>query len=338
MADRTEYTYSVVIPLYRSEKTIAAVVSEVQQEFVRIGVDDYEIILVNDCSPDGVMDVVKELVSEDSRIVGIELAKNVGQTQAVMCGLRRAEGDFVIVMDDDMQTPGNEIGNLIDAILERDDDVVFASYDEEGNNRSLIRRFGTRFNWWMAEKLAGKPKGIETNSFRIMRKLVRDEYIKYNGHQVYGYGVIFRTTCHVSNIRMHHRERAVGRSGFTLKKLIETWVTGALSFSPIPLRIAMYTGFFIMVISLIGMLVGALIHRVWIGLFWGFGLLFSFQLIALGLLGEYVSRIFAVDVRLPYYTVRHVFEQEPENTAKTEVEDVSNGQQTLIVNDAVKME
>lgn len=309
--DRTyDDKYSVVIPLYRSEATIGLVVHEVEEEFARLGADDYEIILVNDCSPDNVLEVAIGLADANKRITVLDLARNVGQSHAIMAGLKHAHGDYIIIMDDDLQTPGNEIGNLIDAITSRGDDIVFASYDEEGNHRSAIRRFGTRLNWWMAEKLAGKPKDIETNSFRIMRKFVRDAYIQYEGHQIYGFGIMFRITSKVSNLRMHHRERAVGESGFTLRKLIDAWVTGALSFSPVPLRVAAFIGFALMLVSVVGMVVAVIIHRFYIGLFWGFGLLTAIQLIAIGLLGEYVSRIFAVEVKLPRYTIRKVYPEE----------------------------
>ena len=108
---------------------------------------------------------------------------------------------------------------------------------------------------------------------------------------------------------MHHRERTVGRSGYTLKSLIDTWVTGALSFSPVPLRASMYAGVLLFLISVIGMIVAAIIHKFYVGLFWGFGVLVSFQLIAIGLLGEYVSKVFFAEMEYPQYVVRQVFQR-----------------------------
>lgn len=304
--NRYNEAYSVVIPLYRSELTIEKVVAEVEDEFARIGASHFEIILVNDCSPDNVIEVASRLAMRDDHIIVLDLAKNVGQSQAVMAGLRQATGDFIITMDDDMQTPGSEIGNLIDAIHDRDDDIVYASYDDSENKRSLIRKIGTRVNWFMEEKLAGKPKGVETNSFRIMRKFVNDAFVQYSGHDIYSFGILFQVTSRVSNLRMKHRPRAVGRSGYTLKKLIDIWVTGAISFSRIPLRTAAFVGFVLMLVSIIGMIVAVIIHRFYVGLFWGLALILSIQLLAMGLMGEYIARLFSVGVNLPPYSIRRI--------------------------------
>lgn len=305
--DKLDYSYSVVIPLYRSEPTIRDVVDEVVSEFERLGIERYEIILVNDCSPDNVLSVAISLVEENKRITAIDLAHNAGQGRAILAGLKEASGDYIILMDDDMQHPGYEIGTLIDAIIERDDDVVFAKFDESGNKRTPVRRLGTRAHWWLSERFAGKPKDIQSNSFRIMKRFVRDALVNTEGHRMSSYGLIYHCTNHISNVTIEHRPRAVGKSGFTFMRLLDSLAASVLSFSSFPLRMSAIVGALLMVASLIGMLVAVFIHRFYIGLFWGFAFLTSIQLLALGLLGEYINRIFEVSMGSPRYTVRSIY-------------------------------
>lgn len=302
--DRIEY--SVVIPMYRSEYTIERVVDEVVGEFARIGETKYEIILVNDCSPDDVLIVARSLVNANDKISVVDLAKNVGQTNACLAGYSLVRGNYVISMDDDLQTPGCEIGALINAIQTRGDDIVFASYDETGTKRSWLRRLGTRLNWRMAEIMTGKPKGLETNSFLIMRRFVADALVAYESSFVYAFGVMFEVTDRVSNLQIEHRARAVGQSGYTMKKLFRLWMNGFLSFSMKPLRLSAVIGAATWLISLVGLVVSISVSSSFGVLLWAilFGL--SLEFVFVWLLGEYLGRLYISSSKLPNFTIREI--------------------------------
>lgn len=290
--------YSIVIPLYRSEGTIANVVKEVTESLTRAKVRRYEIILVNDCSPDDVLCVATGLARADSHITVLDLAKNVGQERACLAGYTYASGDYIINLDDDMQTPGTEVGNLIRAIHERDDDIVFASYAEEEGNRPFVRRVGTWLNWRMAEVMMGKPRGLETNSFLIMKRFVRDNIVRYQSNNMYTFGVMFASTNRMSNLPMVHRQRAMGVSGNSFGKLVQLWVSGALGFSMKPVRLLWILALFSVAASVLLACLGCEKLEI---LPMGLACLF-----AVCLMGEYLGRLYLESEALPRYTIRKV--------------------------------
>ena len=240
---------SIVIGLYNSEKTIMDVIREIDLAFSEQKRYEYEMIRVDDYSPDGVYELVKKEARKDKRIHVIHLARNVGQTNAVMEGYRYAQGDYVVEMDDDMQMPAAGILQMISLLEEGNYDVVFARYPEQ--KESAFRRFGSIVNNKMTEIMLGKPKNIRINSFFVMRKFVKDEMIRYVNNYPYLYGIIFAITKNVANIDVEHRPRTNGKSNYTFKKLLGLWLNGFLNFSVQPLRIAMRIGGIITVVSFI---------------------------------------------------------------------------------------
>ena len=166
---------SFVIPCYRSENTVATVVQEIRDTVATRPGTDYEIVLVNDCSPDNVWQTIKSLAAADSHIKGICLAKNFGQHSALMAGYAQATGDYVISLDDDGQTPASESFKLVDK-LEEGYDVVYGYYEHA--KQHLFRRLGSWVNKKMAENIIGQPKTLRTTSFFIMRKFIVDEIVK----------------------------------------------------------------------------------------------------------------------------------------------------------------
>lgn len=294
-----EESYSVVIPMYKSEKTIVPVVDEVTRTLRGCGVSNYEIILVNDCSPDSVLNVSIKLAKKDQHITVLDLAKNVGQERAAIAGYSYSKGDCIISIDDDLQHPAYEIGNLIRALHERDDDIVFASYIDEEGERPWFRSLGTRLNWKMAEILAGKPKGLETNSFLIMRRHVKDAILEYCGKDIYTYGVMFAATSHMSNLPVKHRKRAVGASGNTLPKLIRLWISGAISFS-----LKIIRGLWVFCIAAVLL---AAISAQFGGFIMAVILLLVAIMVVLCIIGEYVGRLYYINEKIPKFTVRKVY-------------------------------
>lgn len=303
---------SVVIPLYNSSKTIQPVIEEIREEFKRIGTDNYEIVLVNDCSPDNVLDVVTEMARQDRRIKVASLAKNMGQTTAMIAGYTYASGEFIVNMDDDYQMPGFEIGRLLQTLIDGDYDVVFAKYRKQ--KESKFRRFGSDINCKMAEIMIGKPKSIRSNSFFIMRSFIRDEIIKYSNHYPYVYGIIFASTSKIANVETEHRKRENGKSNYSFGKLLGLWLNGFLNFSVRPLRISTVVGAVVSAVSAVIAVVLA-ISRIynpdgvagWTSIVIIILFFAGLQLISIGLLGEYLGRLYISSSNLPKYVVRKTF-------------------------------
>lgn len=300
---------SIVIGLYNSEKTIEAVLEEIKTAFSGNGRYMYEIILVDDYSPDGVYALVKKLAKEDKRIKLIHLSKNAGQTNAVIEGYRYAEGDFIVEMDDDLQMPAEEILHMLDKLEEGNYDVVFARYQEQ--KESAFRRFGSKLNNKMTEIMVGKPKGIRVNSFFVMRKFIKDKIIQYSNNYPYMYGIIFAITNNVANVDVVHRERTNGKSNYTFKKLFGLWLNGFLNFSVKPLRLAIHFGLLVTVVSFIIMLI-LIIQRLtgptqavgWTSIMVAVIFFSGIQLIFIGVLGEYIGRLYLSNSSLPRATIR----------------------------------
>lgn len=225
---------SIVIPCYNSQNSLDSVVNEIKNKMQDISYN-YEIILINDCSTDSTMNVIRKLSEDDERILGGCLAKNCGQHGAVMAGLHYATGDIVICGDDDGQTPFNEMDRLIDGIL-NGHDVVYARYSEK--KHSGFRNLGSYCNDLMARWLLGKPKELILSSYFAAKRFVIEEIKKYNNPYPYLMGLVLRTTDDVVNVDVDHRRREQGKSGYSLGKLLSLWMNGFTSFSIKPLRLS----------------------------------------------------------------------------------------------------
>ncbi len=301
-------TVSFVIPCYRSAKTVGAVTAEIAGAMAALPQYGYEIILVNDCSPDDTYAVIRALAERDAHIAAVDLAKNFGQHAALMCGMRHAKGEFVVCLDDDGQTPADEVGKLLEK-LEEGYDVVYASYDSK--QEAGFRRFGSAVNRRMTEIMLGKPRELELNSYFAARRFLVDEMLRYEHCYPYVMGLVLRSTKRICNVSVHHRAREEGRSGYTLSKLLGLWMNGFTSFSVKPLRIATYTG---AVIALLGFLYSLIIviryftvHLAPMGWTTTAALILiigGLNLLLLGLVGEYVGRVFLCINATPQYVER----------------------------------
>lgn len=299
---------SFVIPCYRSENTIETVVQEIRETVATRPGTDYEIVLVNDCSPDGVWQTIKKLAAADKKIKGICLAKNFGQHSALMAGYGQATGDYIISLDDDGQTPASESFKLVDK-LDEGYDVVYGYYKH--SRQHLFRRFGTWVNKKMAEAIIGQPKTLRTTSFFIMRKFIVDEIVRYPNPFAYISGLVFRATKSLGNVEVQHRRRLEGESGYTLAGLIGLWINGFTAFSVKPLRAATFIG---VICALVGFLAGLyVVYQKFLNPEIPVGytsmlatLLFvgGMIMLLLGLIGEYVGRIYISINQSPQYVVR----------------------------------
>ena len=303
---------SFVIPCYRSGETLPGVVKEIRDTMGKLNDYAYEIVLVNDCSPDDTFEVIKKLCGENNNITGISLAKNFGQHGALMAGFHYAKGDITICLDDDGQTPAEEAGKLIEAI-EGGADVVYARYVHK--HHSGFRNFGSHVNEVMTRIMLGKPKDLYVSSYFAARRFVVEEIIRYEHAYPYVIGLVLRTTKNIVNVEVNHRDRWAGTSGYNLRKLFGLWFNGFTAFSVKPLRIATVSG---AVFAGLGFLYGiyTIIKKIFInppGLVTGFSALMSvlvfmggMLMLMLGLVGEYMGRMYLSMNRSPQYVIREM--------------------------------
>ncbi len=297
---------SVVIPCYYSERMIANVVNLTREELTHAGYD-FEFILVNDGSKDGTYRKICELSSQDARVKGIDLMRNFGQHNAIMAGLTQVTGDVVLLMDDDMQTHPSQCLIILEALTD-EVDVVFATYRQ--HRESWFRRLGSRFAMWSIHILAGCPKGITDSNYFVMRRCVSDVLVEYSSASLYIQGLIFRTTDRLANVEVEHFERAEGSSGYTLKSLIRLWST-IFNFSVIPLRAASVLGG-LMGLAGVGGAVTLLVQRLFdptMQLGWASTMVTilvcsGVVLMSLGIVGEYIGRLFMTVNKNPQYLIR----------------------------------
>ena len=297
---------SFVIPCYRSALTIGNVVKEIQNTMNSLTKYSYEIILVNDCSPDDTFDVIRKLCEENNNICGVNLAKNFGQHAALMAGFRQVKGDILVCLDDDGQTPANEVGKLL-AEIEAGQDVVYASY--ENKKHSSFRNFGSWVNEKMLQFLLGKPKELYVSSYFAARRFIVDVI-----------GLVLRSTKRIVNVPVSHREREIGTSGYTLGKLLALWFNGFTAFSTKPLRIATASGtvfaglgFLYALYTIIKKFVNPAVPMGFSSLMSAILIIGGLILLVLGLVGEYIGRMYICMNSAPQYVVRDLLPSKEEN-------------------------
>ena len=301
---------SFVIPCYRSEKTLEIVVNEIKNKMQQLTEHTYEIILVNDCSPDGTLGVIRKLCADNDNIIGIDHAKNFGQHAALMAGFSFVSGDVVVCLDDDGQTPADEVDKLL-AKIDEGYDVVYAEYKHK--QHSGFRNFGSWVNKKMTETMLNKPKELYISSYFAAKRFIVDEMLNYKGAYPYVIGLVLRSTKSICNVEVNHRERMVGESGYSMRKLFALWMNGFTSFSILPLRFASYggsviafLGFVYAIIVIIRKLIDPTRMLGWSSTISVLLILGGIILLVLGLIGEYVGRMYINMNNSPQYVIRSV--------------------------------
>ena len=299
---------SVIIPVYNGAKTIKTLVQAVAQELsARL---DLEVVLINDgSSDDNSAEICQEIAEKNSFIKFLNLSRNFGEHNAVMAGLNFCTGDSAVIIDDDFQNPPSEIGRLVDRLTEGYD-VVFSRYDKKKHN--LFRNFGSKLHNLIASILIGKPVGLYLSSFKAINRFVINELIKYGGPYPYIDGLILRVTQNYSTLTVRHEHRKEGKSGYTIHKLLSLWFNMFTSFSILPLRFAMLLGFVFALLGFIGAIV-FFIERIqnpnlplgWATLIISLFIISGVQLLGLGMIGEYLGRMFLKDSGKPQFVVRN---------------------------------
>lgn len=301
---------SIVIPVYNAEATIGILCDALIEE---LGSSYHlQIVLVNDGSTDHSCAVCRNLHERHPGVVdSITLSRNFGEHNAVMTGLRYAEGDYTVIMDDDLQNPPSEVRKLVEEI-KNGHDVVYARY--ETKRHSFFRNFGSRLHNWMATRALGKPADLYLSSFKILSRFVVREIIHYTRPDPYLDAIILRITRKVGVVTTLHAPRTQGGSGYTFGKLVSLWGNMFIAFSLYPLRLVSTVG---ILMAVIGFIYAAWTFVQWIvpdyiipdpdprqisnATRW---FLSGITLIALGIIGEYVGRIYAHLNRDPQAIVR----------------------------------
>jgi len=307
---------TIVIPVYQSDATIESLVESVIEN-LQLLFKNIDIVLVNDGSKDGSHKKAMNLVKKYPGILKyVRLSRNFGEHNAVMCGLRFASGDFVAIIDDDFQNPPEEIINLAAKIIEGYD-VVYGYYATKKHN--WFRNLGSAFNNWTASKLLNKPTDLYLSSFKLMNAYIVKKVTEYKGPYPYLDGLILQSTNAIASVRVKHSKRLQGRSNYTFRRLIQLWASMTTGFSVKPLRIASIFGF---IMSAFGLLLAAyfiiawkaggiiLSHPIppgWASLIVTITVFSGLQLMILGIIGEYLGRLFMTAAGKPQFVVRDVF-------------------------------
>jgi polyisoprenyl-phosphate glycosyltransferase len=300
---------SIVIPVYRGEKTIVRLVGALiasLAERYRL-----EIVLVNDGSPDNSAQVCRGLAERHPFVKFLNLSRNFSEHNAVMAGLNHATGDFVVIMDDDFQNPPGEVAKLVEEIR-RGYDVVFSYYGRK--QHSWLRNLGSRVNDWFAVMLLDKPRDLYLSSFKVLSRFVVDELVRYDGPYPYIDGLVLRFTRNYSRVLVAHDPRREGRSGYTLRKLVSLYLNMFTNFSILPLRLASCAGLASSVMGL-ALAVYFVIERVrhpelpagWASMIVSLFIIAGIQLFSLGMIGEYLGRLFLKDNGRPQFVIREKF-------------------------------
>lgn len=298
---------SIVVPVYRGAATVARLVDELSRLRPAGGL---EIVLVNDGSPDDSGPVCRQLLQTATvPVTYIEHARNYGEHNAVMTGLRHVRGAYVITMDDDLQNPPEEVIRLYDHARLGNWDVVYTRYAVK--QHAGWRNLGSRFANGVADRLLDKPKGLYLSSFRCMSALVVQAVARYSGPYPYVDGLIMQVTQRIDSIEVRHLPRAEGRSNYNLRRLVRLWLNLATSFSLAPLRLAIFAGLAMASLGMIGAvatIVEALVLRDtpsgWASTMVVILLVGGMQSMILGVLGEYVGRTFLSANGKPQGTIR----------------------------------
>ena len=297
---------SVVIPVYNSEGTIMILVNTLLKVLHPY---ELEIVLVNDASRDKSELVCETIASFDHRVKFISLRKNSGEHNTVMCGLNYCTGDYIAIVDDDLQNPPSEIITLVNKAIAGKHDVVYARYGVK--QHSLFRNFCSYLNNVFAFYLLNKPKGLYLSSFKVFSKEILKEILAYKGPFPYIDALILRVTDNISSEEVIHEIRKNGKSNYTLKKLFSLYLNVFINYSNKPLRLVTITGIMISILSAI--LAASIVYeKVFVNditfgwTFLAVLLLFSIgaTFIVIGLLGEYIGKIIMSLNNTPQFVIK----------------------------------
>jgi glycosyltransferase involved in cell wall biosynthesis len=306
---RPLYTLSIVVPVYNGAETVGELVEALAGLEIPGG---HEVVLVVDGSPDRSLAVCRDLMNRFALpITVIDHARNFGEHGAVMTGFRHARGAYVVTMDDDLQNPPSEVVRLLEHAQRTGADAVYTYYEEK--QHSAWRNLGSHFTNRVADWLLDKPRGLYLSSFRLLSAFTVEQVTRYEGPFPYIDGLVMQATTRLERLAVRHLPRAVGRSNYTFRRLVRLWMNMFLNFSVMPLRISTLTGFVLSILGVIGVLMvlfEALFGETpagWASVMAAVLLLSGVQLMILGMVGEYLGRLYLTANRKPQGIVREVY-------------------------------
>lgn len=300
--------FSIIVPVFNSENTLEQLFSRTKAVFTSLG-KTFELVFVDDCSKDNSWETITQLKKQfPDEIIGIRLSRNYGQHNAVFCGLDNARGDFMITIDDDLQIPPEEIPKLIQNLNEKDSDLVYGYFGKK--KHSLFRNFGSYFIKKSSRILLQSPG--EGSSFRLLTRDLARNILKHNQHFMYIDELLLWYTGNISFVQVSHEKRSINHSGYSTWKLMKLSFNIVIYYTAVPLRIMTYGGFILSVLSFvlaIRFIINKLIHDVPLGYTSLIvAILFSTSIImlCLGMIGEYLTRIYKVQNKKPPYSIKKI--------------------------------
>ena len=299
---------SVVIGCYYSEHTLRDVVEQVKAVFDEMPDYDCEFVLVNDGSTDGTYPLICQLAEEYTCVRGINLMRNFGQHNALMCAMNHAKGDYVLGMDDDLQTHPSQIPVIIAKMEEGNYDLVYGVYREDKNG--LMKRLSSWLNRTTAHVLLDRPKTLRSSNFWLVTREVCEQLVQYKNYNPNVDALFTRMTTSVANVEIEHYERAYGQSGYTLSKLAKLWLS-YFNYTVVPLRliskagVAMaFIGFIAGIITIIRKLTDPTMPAGWASIICLLLFFFGLVLLTLGVIGEYLGNLVLSLNGTPQYIIR----------------------------------
>lgn len=303
------YAFSLIIPIYRSEESIDKLVTRLETLYVQ---EPWQVVFVDDGSPDRSHERLQRRL-KDSPLVAtlIRHTRNFGEHHAVLTGYRHAEGEYFINIDDDLQNPPEEALRLLEHARTHQFDVVYGDYIEKKHN--IFRNLGSAFANLTARVLLDLPDSYYLSSFRCVSSLIGEKISLINSPYVYIDGLLSQATNRIGSLNVKHTEREDGSSGYNIRRLVRLWLVILTSFSLMPLRVASLVGVLAAMIgscSLIYLLASSLFGRVevagWLSVISAILFFGGIQCLLLGLLGEYVGRIYLTVYGKPQAHVRTI--------------------------------
>jgi len=304
----SQIEYSIIVPVYNSESTLEILFSRTKAVFTTLG-KVFEMVFVDDCSRDKSWEVLTQLKKQyPEEVIAIRLSRNFGQHNAVFCGLEYARGDQMITIDDDLQIPPEEIPKLIQSYNETDADLVYGFFGKK--KHSMVRNLGSYFIKKSSRILLQAPG--EGSSFRLLSSELAKNILKHNQHFVYIDELLLWYTGNISFVQVAHQKRSVNHSGYSTWKLMKLSFNIIIYYTAVPLRIMTYGGFILSILSFflaIRFIINKIIHDVPLGYTSLIvAILFSTSIImlCLGMIGEYLTRIYKVQNKKPPYSIKKI--------------------------------
>lgn len=304
---------SIVVPVYRSEDCLEALIAAIGDALEPTG-RDYEVVLVNDYSPDNSWAVIESICRHNPAVLGVDLRRNFGQDNAIITGLRLARGRYVAIMDDDLQHHPRDLPALLYKI-EEGADAVYADFGVK--RQKLWKNLGSWLNGKLAEWVINKPSDVYLSPYKIIRKEVVEMICDYAGPDPYIDGLLFQITSRIDQIPVDHHPRYAGRSTYTFWKSLRVWARLAFSFSARPMRLVSWFGFAFAALGLL-LAVVVILYRLllpedfspnavgWASLMVALLVVSGIQMLFFGILGEYTGRTFLRVNEKPQTAIREV--------------------------------